>query len=314
MKLKFEKLPKKVEKLTQDEKEIEQEFNLKKKYQEMVKVLVDVDVLELLPKAQEIGIIGIDGKEYPLPTYKEIISKMAERKDFLLKKKEQGFTELLITPFGMSLKTLIARAKKLIIKKHEQGKLLGTNGKSLEIDKDPVYLEYDYEQGNADDSGELVYDIKKFDKKNNGGKTKKEILESKKEDFPGYHVMLIEDLLDLPIEGRGKEKSGRKQLETNISPETCLELLQKEDQYNGETGLTPEDHLSCFIYYLKKNNQVIGDWDGKGKACYNINSCFNSLGLVPLSFWGRNSRKLSLGRCYSHLQSYRLGGRSSVRI
>jgi len=240
---------------------------------------------------------------------------MAERKELLLKKKEQGFTELLISPFGMSLKELINRTRKLILEKHKQKKLLGTDGYKLDLNQDEsVYTTDDYEQGNADNSGELIYDIKKYDINFHGGKTKKEILENidKKENFLGYHVMLIEDLPDLPT--KGKVKAGRKQLEANMSPEQYLELLKKKDQYRGETGLTPEDQLSYLIYYLKKNNQVIDDWEGKGKLCFNINSYFISSGLGPLTRWNRGSRQLILSRDFSYRQHDAYGVRSAVRI
>jgi len=312
-----EKLPKKQEKLSPDENVIEKEFGLKEKYDEMVNVLNKVGILELLPKVKEAGIIGIDGKEYPVPTYKEIISKMAERKDFLLKKKEQGFTELLITPFGMSLKILIDRTRKLIIKKHEQGKFFSTNGKPLEISKKLLIdVAGEYKQGNADESGELVYDIKKYHEKNHGGKTKKEILENKdkQKNFLGYRVMFLEDLAVLPVAGRGINKAGRKQLEANMRPKEYLELLETEKQYQGERGLTPEDYLSYLLYYLYKNNQIIDNYLVKGTSCWTINSYFYSKDLVTYSAWERYLERLILHRSRSSNKFDQGGVRVGVPI
>ena len=57
------------------------------------------------------GITGIDQKRYPLPTYEEVSGQMMENREVLETKIEQGFTKLLLVPFGMPIDTLIEKYK-----------------------------------------------------------------------------------------------------------------------------------------------------------------------------------------------------------
>ena len=303
---------------------MEKRFELKRFYEENVNVLSETGLIEILSNGRE-GFIDITGKERPIPKYEEfaeyVTEKYSERKEFFDRKREQGFTEIRIIPFGLPLKHFKLCAEELIKRKYQEGKLLGTDGTKIELnEEEPVFIAEEYkcaenEQG-ADVSGELVYYPKKYDKKNHGGKTKQEILnEQEKEDrFTGWEFQFVEDLPDLPGKGKGKVVNGRKQIEAGLSPEEYLKMQETDGQYEGERGQTAEAELTEFIYNLKAHDRVIDDWEGGGKGSWNISGYFKSSGLVCLSGWVRYIGRLFLyGRNADSRDDYR-GCRFGVRI
>jgi hypothetical protein len=235
---------------------------------------------------------------------------MEANAEMLEKKREQGFTELLLVPIGTPLSFLIDRTRDLIVKKHKQDKLLGTDGKKLELDEEqPVYVADEYKD--ADVSGDLVYYPQKFDKANHGGMTKEELINA----TGGWRIELIEDLPDLPAEKKGKTIKGRKQFEAGQSPEEYLEKIKTDKQYKGEQLSTPEAQLSYFMQYLQKHDQVIDDWEGQGKGCWNAGSYFKGEGGVPLATWARNRQRFYLywNNPYRHYDRYGVRGSVSLR-
>ena len=54
-------------------------------------------------------------------TDEEILERVEANKVFLETKREQGFTQLLLVPFGMKLREIADRVQDLILKKHEEG-------------------------------------------------------------------------------------------------------------------------------------------------------------------------------------------------
>ena len=181
------------------EKKNEQPFNfenwldleLPKQYEEKVKILRRLGLLEILPEAKDYGIIGIDGQEYVLPEMEEIKENMKKNKEIFETKMKQGLTDLNIIPFGTELSKMIKILEKTILKHHREGKLF-TAKKNLEDENEPLqklelneneplYVSEDYD--NADTEGKLVYYPKSFDKNSHGGKTKREILEETKKGF-----------------------------------------------------------------------------------------------------------------------------------
>jgi len=113
------------------------ELELPKQYEEKVKILNKLGILEILPEAKEFGIVGIDGKEYPIPEMEEIKDKIEKNKEMFETKMKQGFTDLNIIPFGTELSKLIKIMEKTILKHHKEGKLF-TAKKNLEDESEPL--------------------------------------------------------------------------------------------------------------------------------------------------------------------------------
>ncbi|MCX6743984.1 MAG: hypothetical protein NTX82_00470 [Candidatus Parcubacteria bacterium] len=293
-------IPPKIEKhkLSETQDRLEKLFELKKQYQEQVKALIATGVIELLPETGKYGVYDIKGKECPIPSYDEILKRMESKEKMLTKKKEQGFGKLLLVPIGTPLSFLIDRTSDLIVKKHKEGNLLGTDGKNLELDENqPVYVDDIYKD--ADIKGDLVYFPQQFDKENHGGVPKAEMKEA-------WQLLFIEDQPDMP--DKGKEINGRKQFDAGQSPEVYLKKIQTDSQYANEQFTTPEAQLIYFMEYLQRNNQVIDDWDGKGKGkrCWNVGAYFKGSDLVPRGYWDR-----SYGGSYGLFRLYEdISGRS----
>ena len=289
--------------------EIEKNFELKKQYEDQVETLKKNGLIEALPSG-EMGFIDITGTPRPIPTYEEILERVKAKKEFLERKREQGFSQLLLVPFGMRIADIKNRIKKLILEKYEQGKLNGTNGDSLELNTTlPIRIEKDFKS--ADLTGDLVYYPKKFDPENHGGKTKLDILA----DEGGWDILFLEDMPDLPFKGR--EKAGRTQFSPGMEPYVYLYDLQNEEQYKGEQGMTPEAELTYFMYYLQKNNKVIDDYQGSGKVNWNLGGFFKNNGTICCSGWDREHKIIfvgSIGRHSRNVDYNKYSARTAVRV
>ncbi len=302
------------------------ELHLKEQYESQKNILQKTGILEKLTNG-ELGIRRIDGKEYQFPTLEEITKRLRERKEALKPKLEQGFNKLLIVPSGMFLGKLIEKYKQAILKHHQEGKLFATKNEENEPDlpfdiniDNPLYVWEEYINADKDKDGKLVYGIKQYppiqknkrlpyDPARDGGRTKQELISLE----GGFNILLIENLPNIPREGKGKEKAGRHQLEANKIPEDYLAMLGK-DSYKEEVGMTPEDQLTYAITHLEETNQVIDDYQGKGSISYQIGAYFHVSGYVPLAYSDRGHRRASLNGVFPDYRFESVGVRSAVRI
>ncbi len=303
-------------------------------YETQKEILAKNNLLEPLSNG-ELGIRGIDKKEYPFPKLEEITKQLKkENKEFLKTKMEQGFTEMQITPFANPIEKLTKAAENCIQKHHKENKLFTAKKDQddpneelvpLELDESqPIYVWGQYE--NADENGNLVYFPKQFDQQNHQGKTKQEILKNQLI-FQGYLISFQERDINIPREGQAKEKGGRTQIDTKgtsiknhieqgkdiPSPEEYLEAIQKEQTYQGETGITPEEWLIRFITHLEKTNQIMDDYQGNGSASYNLAGYFPASGFVSHAVWSRDDPQACLGGNDVRLRGSVDGARFAVR-
>ena len=98
---------------------------LEKQYQAQKEIFQKTGILERLSNG-ELGIKGIDDQEYPFPELPDIFKMMRENKEVLKIKSEQGFKNLLITPFGMKLDDLADKYEQLLWKHYQEKKLFAT--------------------------------------------------------------------------------------------------------------------------------------------------------------------------------------------
>ena len=187
----------------------------------------------------------------------------------------------------------------------------------LALDKNQPLYDWDgYDE--ADINGKLVYQPKEFSK-NHKGKTKQEILkeQEKESTTPGWHIILIEDMPDIPRENKGKTIGGRKQFEANDTPNNYLKTLRdskKDNPYQGEEGMTPEDQLMYAITHLEETDQVIDDYQGNGSISYQVGAYFPASGYVPSAYWRRDGRRAYLDGNDPDNRDGNCGVRSAVRI
>ena len=189
------KTAKDYDELTKLYKEIERLYSpqelpasMQEQYEKQVELMQRLGVVKSL-ESGEFGIEGIDGKEYPMPTPEQVNQRIEESKELVEKKNEQGFTKLLLVPFGMKLKDLMEAYKKSILAHGASAKLFSAKKDPsnqneqlvpLAIDKNqPLYNWDGYDD--ADINGKLIYQPKEFSK-NHKGKTKQEILKEQEKD------------------------------------------------------------------------------------------------------------------------------------
>ena len=291
-------------------------------YETKAKILNQTGLLEILPESQDIGILGIDGKEYPFPEPETIEQELRKHREFYETKMAQGFTELEIVPFAMPISRLIETLKKELVKHNKEGKLFCTKKNQDDPNEDLVAFELNEDDPihvwekyiYADETGELIYDIKEFSE-NHGGKTKQEMInELNDSTMPGYLITLREKSMNIPREGHGEIKGGRKQIEAFKTSKEYLKMLQTDEQYQGESGQTPEEWLTEFIAHLKETDQVIDDWKGFGRASFQLGAYFPASSDIPVCRSNRGGRQASLGRRDPHDSSGFHGARSSVRV
>lgn len=298
---------------------LELKLNLRSQYESLRRAFNEAGILQILPSEGELGIVGIDpehpdmAREYPLPSLESIQAKIKERAEELEVKVNQGFTKLLLVPAASPLSGSVENnrpasglakvyADQLLFHHQNRGKTIGgrkldlldSDGKPTDLDQGTPLWTWDAYQ-NADSEGKIVYYPKQFDQKNHGGITKQELVKGTlNTSFPGWQVRLVEDLPNLPGQGQGKTIGGRKQVEANQTPMEYLKQSQTQKEYINEEGATPEEWLALATLHLKETNQVLDDYQGKGKLSYLTGAYFPASGSVPGAYWDRNDRRAGL--------------------
>src|SRR3989339_1503814 len=147
----------------------EEFYHLREQYTSQFNLLKEAGILK------EGVILGIDGNTYPIPTLEQIASRLFERRETLETKHDQGFTKLLLVPFGMSLDTLRKTLKQFLLKYKKDNPTfnLDTN--------QPLWTWEGYQGADMGDSPDLVYEPRSFDEKDHQGKTKAQILKEQAE-------------------------------------------------------------------------------------------------------------------------------------
>jgi len=292
-------------------------LRIKEQWNAQVRILSKLGILETFPDSKQLGIRGIDGKEYPVPRPEEIQARLEANREMVLAKMEQGFTKIVMMPFGYPLDSLSEKYKGTILRHHKEGKLFATKEKPtdpdepLELDVDQPLYRWEEGYSHADTEGKIVYFPKEFSGRHDG-KTKKELLDP--DPANAWQIWLVEDMPNIPREGKGKEIGGRRQLETNKSSTEYLKLLQAKPEHKGEVGLTPETDLMYAITHLEETNQVINDYQGKGSLSFQVGAYFPSSGLVPLSYWDRDDRQAYFDGDDPSARSSSYGVRVGVRV
>ncbi len=185
---------------------LEKKLNLREEYDAQKKLLIDAGIVSELPQSKGLGIVGIDGKEYPLPTYEQVKAAVARHKDVVNEKWETEGRSFLLVPFGMSLIDLIKKVAQFAIKKQENKAAPWVYSKSENRTRrtglfKESYLEARHYRINKEQpfgfrneameraivNGALIYDPQFFNQNQHDGNTKKEILKNMEQSStPGW--------------------------------------------------------------------------------------------------------------------------------
>ena len=176
-------------------------------YISQVEILEEVGILKKLLNGES-GIIGEDGKEYPVPTMSQIMDKFEEQSKVLEQKMRQGFQRLLLVPFGMSIHDLGDIYSERLKFYNEKGMLSRSNkGNPDPIDKTSTNLfSRSWRCRNLSYTQRSIGDIR-----NAVARKKSEVIADSA--FAGWVVALVEDNPSLPQKGEGEFVMERSQFE-----------------------------------------------------------------------------------------------------
>ena len=280
-------------------------------------------IITFLPRSKKIGVIGINGEEYPVPTREQLQEIFDRNKELVDRKMRQGFTQLQLTPIAMSVSQLIDRVKTVVLKHAAAGKILQTKENSTDADiparvntGGPIWIWDRVRQ--VLDTPNLLYFPRAYTNRDHQGSKKEQVIRKTRLcAVPGWSVGLIEPISIMSQQGQGEVIGGRKQLEEYCTPREYLQILSTPI-YEEETGWTPEDFLTHFVATLETTNQISHDrHDGNALwllGSYMPNSMPNAK-LVPVGYWDRDAgRRL---RLTAHRTGNRLRAwvaRSMVRL
>jgi hypothetical protein len=287
-------------------------------YEKQKEILENAGILSTFRNGEK-GIMGINGSFYVLPSLEEIRNRANNNREMLETKIGQGFTKLLLTPFGMSLNVLHEKVSDVILRHANEGKFFATKKGPNDPDEKLIPLELNKNQPfwtwdkykNADINGTIIYGFTEFPQNvsaspvrfgtsqavvSHQGKTKQEILDSSSGGASaGWYISFIENIPNLPVEKEGKTIGERKQHEANKSPVDYLSLLQTERMYANEEGITPEDWAIYFLSYLEETNQIVDDYEGVGNVSWNLGAYFPENSGVPTACFVRSVNQVRVG-------------------
>src|SRR3989338_10598414 len=283
---------------------------------------------------------GIDRKAYPLPSYDTLVLRLAERKELLETKADQGFAKLLLVPFGMSLDQMILKFRAYLLEYKQGHAAFGrTNPAVADASDEPGWNPlYVWEDGykSADTNGTLVYDPVSFDASHTGA-TKAEVLarqETEKDTAQGWRVLLLQGgengkkFKGIPRGGQGKTEGTTTPLPdietgTGENPITPRDYLMGQLQgsgdpgspYHGESGMTPEEWIVAFMAELEETGKPMDDYQNNTDSiAYLIGAYFIASVSVPGACWNRGSRRAHLNGNDPGSGVGNVGVRSAVRV
>ncbi|MDZ4260429.1 MAG: hypothetical protein U1A25_02080, partial [Candidatus Sungbacteria bacterium] len=263
----------------------------------------------------------------PMPSYEEIVKRMKENKEVLSTKIEQGFTKLLIVPFGVQINYLKMIYSNALLLHHARGKLFRTKKDpneadvKLDLDKDNPFYTWD-----DLDREKLAYYPKKFDRNDHGGKTKEQLLA---EEQTGWHILLIEDMPNIPRKKEDiKTVGGRVQIDNTASSmrsyihigeefpsaDEYLRGLQESPIYLHEQGFTPEDQIMYVLSYLEETSQVLDTASEGRPETLLLGAYSKSHGMVPTFYWSLLNNRTRIEKIFQQGRNWDFGIRTSVKI
>jgi len=323
-------------------KEVEPLYHLSEQYTAQVNLLERAGILV------DGAIMGIDGNRYPIPTLEQIAECLCspERRELFEIKRGQGFTKLLLVPFGMSLDELIEIFKQFLLDYKKTHPTFAREHASSYDDSDnsnwdPLNVWRDYEKADtgifpllSSNSPKVFYHPQCFHPIDHKGKTKVDILEDAIQDpLKGWRVLFLQpsDVFDLDAKGiaripgvdperKQEEHPLRPDVGANKTPEKYLNILMVS-QYNptspyyGESGMTPEDWILAFMTHLEETQQPMDDCQSSEECgSFLMGSFFPSHFGVPNAGWSWASQQVKLDRWDPSQRSNQYGIRSAVVI
>ncbi len=322
--------------------ETERVYDLRAQYESQVTLLKRTGLIETKTHTDETGreqevsfMRDIHGQEYPVPSYETLVERLAEKKELLHSKADQGFTKFLLVPFGMSLDQMFEKFRAYLLDYKKAHPEFGRKDpripdKSDQPDWDPLWV---WKQGytGADVNGTLVYDPQLFDKEHHNGLTKTQILDQQKaneDPTVGWRILFLQRGMEgkgfneIPRQNKGGiqgKQVPRADLEAGKSANEYLagQLRTSQDStspYHGESGMTPEEWVIMFMSHLQEIGRPLDDYgNNTDSMAFLTGAYFTASGFVPRVCSDRDDQQAVLGRNVLDVVYEGVGVRVAVR-
>jgi len=285
---------------------------------------------ELKETKEILCITGIDGKEYPLPTLEQIAQRLFEQKELFEIKRDQGFTKLLLVPFGMSLEHLLSALKHFLLdykKVHEDFRLHSA---------DPLLIWDAFTYGDQEESPRLTYlDSTTTDISHPHTQSKAQILSRQTQHFsatPGWRIVFVQPSVPMDQTSKGiasipprdcgrirGEHHFRHDVEASQSSTEEMNYFLEDQKdpsspYFGESGMTPEDWAIAFMTHLQETGRPLDDWEEKRteNMAYLTGVYFPDA--FALCYWNKLVGQVAFKRCVLEDLDSGVGARFAVVI
>jgi len=289
----------------------------------------------------DVPVIERGGKKYSMPNWQEVQKTLRklENLEIIKEKSAQGFTKMLIVPFGYDLKTMAGKFKDKVRELDRAGLnpdgssnpnkgIFGSGGEKVEFNRSEA--DYPVAIWEVFDENQLVYYPKQYDKDNHGGLSKEDAIKIN----GAWQICFVEDMPVIPLEADEKKDviGGRKRIDRKgscIKGQTEIPELQQfhaamQDKekmenltkYNHEKGQTPEQYLWMQLTSLLENEKPVlmdyenGVWTGT-YLTENYNIVLRS---VLFAGWAQHIRRIYLDWYDPDDQDDDCGVRPSVNI
>ncbi len=283
-----------------------------------------------LAKGTTNPVIERGGKKYPMPKWQEVQKTLRkpENLEIIKEKSAQGFTKMLIVPFGYDLKTMAGKFKDKVRELDQTTGIFGAGGEKVEFNRSEA--DYPVWVWEGFDESQLVYYPKQYDEKNHGGLKKEDAININ----GAWQICFVEDMEVIPLESDETKGviGGRKRIDRKgscIKGQTEIlqiqqlhaamqdkEKMENPTKYKHEKGQTSEQYLWMQLTsLLGKEKPVLMDYEnGEWRGTY-LTESYNIVShYVPVAYWARSDRLISLGRYDPVDQVDAFGFRPSVNI
>jgi hypothetical protein len=269
---------------------------------------------------------------YPVPTPDRVADLAAEHFSQYSEKVEQGFTKVLLVPFGAPIEHLLQAYAKVAFEYSKDHRLIRGNERYeprdamsgsklgaawrpvLETLREAAHPKVAEHNDGVSYSANHYYPESYTEAGSESGAFKSDLTASSR--LPGWQLLLVEDLPQLPGRGQGETIGGRQQFEatSEVDCDGYFQRLRERAAYRHEVPFTPETWLAYGLTHYVEAGKLI-DSDAGGGATPTL-----LLGALPSrgwqlpgtvkSPWVAHNARISL----PHRSQWAPGLRTAVRV
>ncbi len=258
-----------------------EKLDLEKQYYEQGELMYESGLFnKSIDKVTGLPVIERFGEKYVMPSWETVKRMLIKNREMLLEKCEQGFTKMLIVPFGYDLNTMGIKFKEKLEEfdkaaTDDSGGILDVKGDRVVFDR--FADDYPADVGFPWRDESMRYYPEEYSE--DSGLSKEEAIS----EFGAWQICFVEDLKAVPA--LGTVKGGRQQIDINnshlrfdveVDPQIFRDILSGKEKelrnpkkYKYEKGYTAEQDLWMRLTYLLSDDHTLADY-----ARYDVYSLF----------------------------------------